>query len=298
MSKPKYYTLEPAYFRLDGGAMYGIIPKPLWHKVHPADEQNRVDMALRLLLIETNSQLIVIDTGIGDYHGEKFDHRFDVRGHKNPLVSALAEVSKKPSDVTDLVISHLHFDHVGGIATKNKDNQLAPVFERAKVHLHRAHWEYAHAPTERDSGSFHCHDFDPVIETYRQRDQIVWHEGEEGKILDYDTGGALNFKCSHGHTPHLMHPYDQHFIYLADLIPTSNHVHIPWVMGYDISPGRTTKDKRDFLDFVVQKNLTVIYEHDPLYWGSKIIRDNKGGYSTGELHRKNDKSGYSLDLGR
>lgn len=297
MSNLKYYTLEPAYFRLDGGAMYGIIPKPLWNKVHPADELNRVDMALRLLVIETPNQLIIIDTGIGDYHGDKFDSRFDVRGKKNPLEEALTLIGKNTTDVTDLVISHLHFDHVGGIGHKNEEGHFKAVFPKAKLHLHRQHWDYAHAPTERDSGSFHTEDFDAVIEIYRRTDQIIWHQGEEGKILDYDGGGSLNFKCSHGHTPHLMHPYDDKFIYLADLIPTSNHVHIPWVMGYDISPGVTTKDKRQFLDFVVDKNLTVIYEHDPKFWGSKIAQDGRGGYNTAGLRAKDtNTNAYLLEL--
>lgn len=296
MSTLKYHTLEPAYFRLDGGAMYGIIPKPLWNKVHPADEQNRVDMALRLIAIETAKQFIIIDTGIGDYHGDKFDSRFDVRGEKNPLTQALAKIGKKPSDVTDLVISHLHFDHVGGIGIKDNDGALVPIFQNARLHLHRDHYDYAHRPTERDSGSFHSHDFDPVIEHYRAKGQIIWHEGEDGKILDYDGGGSLNFKCSHGHTPHLMHPYDDKFIYLADLIPTSNHVHIPWVMGYDISPGVTTIDKRKFLEFIVDKNLTVIYEHDPKFWGSKVVRDDKGNFNVGEIFAVAGNSAYSLPL--
>lgn len=296
MSKLKYHTLEPAYFRLDGGAMYGIIPKPLWQKVHPADEHNRVDMALRLMVIESKTQLIVIDTGIGDYHGDKFDQRFDVRGQKSPLEKALAQIGKKASDVTDLVLSHLHFDHVGGIGKKNKAGELVPVFPKARLHLHRDHYGYAHHATERDSGSFHVDDFTPVIEYYRKKKQIKWHKGQKGTILKYDNGEKLKFRCSHGHTPNLMHPYDDKFIYLADLIPTSNHVHIPWVMGYDICPGVTTQDKRDFLNFIVKKDLTVIYEHDPKFWGSKIVSDKKGGFNPGELLPVKKKSGYSLNL--
>ena len=296
MSELKYYTLEPAYFRLDGGAMYGIIPKPLWNKVHEADEQNRVDMSLRLMAIETKSQLIVIDTGIGDYHGEKFEKRFDVRGQKDPLTKAVEAIGKKASDVTDLVISHLHFDHVGGIGVAASDNTLEPVFKNARLHLHREHWAYAHAPTERDSGSFHSHNFDPLVDYYRTNSKLVWHEGKDGEILKYDGGGSLRFKCSYGHTPHLMHPYDDKFIYLADLIPTSNHVHIPWVMGYDISPGVTTKDKRDFLEFVVEKDLTIIYEHDPKYWGSKVVRDDKGGFDPDQKFETKQLTNFQLDL--
>tara|TARA_R110000868_G_scaffold334233_8_gene594986 strand:- start:1512 stop:2402 length:891 start_codon:yes stop_codon:yes gene_type:complete len=296
MTDLKYYTLEPAYFRLDGGAMYGIIPKPLWNKVHQADDQNRVDMSLRLMAIETKSQLIVIDTGIGDYHGDKFDARFDVRGQKDPLTKAVEAIGKKPSDVTDLVISHLHFDHVGGIGIADGGKTLSPVFKNARLHLHRDHWAYAHAPTERDGGSFHTHNFDPVVDYYRSNSKIVWHEGNDGEILKYDGGGSLRFKCSFGHTPYLMHPYDDKFIYLADLIPTSNHVHIPWVMGYDIAPGVTTKDKRQFLEFVLEKNLTIIYEHDPKFWGSKVVRDGKGGFDPDQKFETKQLTNFQLDL--
>lgn len=292
----KYHTLEPAYFRLDGGAMYGIIPKPLWNKVHPADEQNRVDMSLRLMAIETKTQLIIIDTGIGDYHGEKFDNRFDVRGEKDPLSKTVEAIGRSPDEVTDLVITHLHFDHVGGIATVDDQGAFIPVFKNARLHLHREHWGYAHNATERDGGSFHTHNFDPVVDYYRQAGKIIWHEGESGEILKYDGGKSMNFKCSHGHTPHLMHPYDDKFIYLADLIPTSNHVHIPWVMGYDISPGVTTKDKREFLELIVENNLTIIFEHDPKFWGSKVERDNRGGFSTAQLKPVKNKPSYLLEL--
>jgi len=174
----KYHTLEPAYFRLDGGAMYGIIPKPLWNKVHEADESNRVDMALRVLAIETKTRFIIIDTGIGDYHGDKFDSRFDVRGEKNPLAKAIEAMGRKVSDVTDLIISHLHFDHVGGIGIRNNKDELEAVFKNANLHLHRDHWAYAHTPTERVSGSFHTQDFDPIVDFYRTENKIVWHEGE------------------------------------------------------------------------------------------------------------------------
>ena len=292
----KYHTLEPAYFRLDGGAMYGIIPKPLWNKVHEADESNRVDMALRVLAIETKTRFIIIDTGIGDYHGDKFDSRFDVRGEKNPLAKAIEAMGRKVSDVTDLIISHLHFDHVGGIGIRNNKDELEAVFKNANLHLHRDHWAYAHTPTERDSGSFHTQDFDPMVDFYRTENKIVWHEGESGTILTYDDGQELNFKCSHGHTPFLMHPYDNKFIYLADLIPTSNHVHIPWVMGYDISPGVTTKDKREFLDFIIEKDLTIIYEHDPKFWGSKVVTDIKTGFAVSHPNETAKSTTQRLEL--
>jgi glyoxylase-like metal-dependent hydrolase (beta-lactamase superfamily II) len=278
MSKTKqYFCLEPAHFRLDGGAMFGIIPKPMWNKVHPADEYNRIELSLRLEMIKTEEKIIIIDTGIGDYHGEKFDQRFDVKSDKSPLKLALEALNLAPDDVTDLVLSHLHFDHIGGIG-ELVGGEMTAVFKNAKCHIHKSHYDYAHSPTLRDGGSFHTKNFDPVLDYYKDKDLLIFHNGEEGTIIEMPEGD-LKFKCSHGHTPFLMHPYDEKYIYLADLIPTSNHVHIPWVMGYDISPGVTVEDKQIFLQFVIDNNLQIIFEHDPVYWGASIKLDERKGFT-------------------
>ena len=275
----KHYLVEPGKFRLDGGAMFGIVPKPLWSKVAPPDEFNRIDLALRLWLIKMDNQIVLVDTGIGDGYEEKFFTQFDIRQPSSPLEAALGKMGVSSEDITDLVISHLHFDHVGGIG-KRVDGEIHPVFPHARCHIHKKHYQYACSPTLRDKGSFHGHNFEPVIEYYRKKDLIVWHTGEEGELLE-----SLHFRCSHGHTPWLMHPYNDQFIYLADLIPTANHVHIPWVMAYDISPGVTTADKQNFLDFVLEKKLTIIFEHDPLYWGAVVEKDESGKrYRCGRRH--------------
>ena len=257
----EHFLLEPGRFRLDGGAMFGIVPKPLWSKVAPPDDYNRIDLALRLWLIKMPNHIILVDTGIGDVYEEKFCQQFDIRQGNSPLEGALASVGVSTDEVTDLVLSHLHFDHAGGIG-KRVGGEIHPLFSRARCHIHKEHYAYSCQPTPRDKGSFHRHNFEPVIDYYRKNNQMVWHTGEEGLLLE-----SLYFRCSHGHTPWLMHPYDERFIYLADLIPTSHHVHIPWVMGYDISPGVTTTDKLEVLDFVLEKGLTIIFEHDPSYWG-------------------------------
>lgn len=289
----KHYCISPGMFRLDGGAMFGIIPKPLWNKVAPADEQNRIDLDLRLWLIKTPSQNILVDTGIGDYHGEKFDKRFDVRQENSPLENALAKVNLTPDEITDLIVSHLHFDHVGGIANI-VDEKVVPALKNATLHVHRDHYHYSLKPTQRDAGSFHINIFDPVIKEMDSKGKINWLEGAQGNILELDGGETIKFKCSHGHTPHMIHPYSNEFIYLADIIPTSNHVHIPWVMGYDISPGITTENKEEFLDFIFEKNLKIIYEHDPIYWGSTIIKNDRGNYVPGELFKKGEDHINSL----
>lgn len=296
MQSKQYFSIEPARFKLDGGAMFGIIPKPLWSKVHPADEENRIELALRLILIKDRQQQedkqrnILIDTGIGDYHGEKWNSRFGVTGLKSPLELALAEIGIKPEDITDLIISHLHFDHVGGIG-KMVDGKIEPVLKNATVHLHKKHFEYSQHPTDRDSGSFQIEHFMPVIKWYEEHKQVHFVEGMEGDLI-----AGIKYKCSMGHTPYLLHPYDNKMIYMADLIPTSNHVHIPWVMGYDISPGVTTIDKKDFLTMIEQKHLTMIFEHDPIYFGSTVKKNEKGDFVCDEKKLQKDSTAYLITM--
>ncbi|MBY0518680.1 MAG: MBL fold metallo-hydrolase [Bacteriovoracaceae bacterium] len=264
----KYSALHPATFKLDGGAMFGIIPKPLWEKQIPSDELNRIHLSLRVLCIQTENRVILVDSGIGDYHDSKFSQRFAIQGGATPLVNTLKEAQIKIEDVTDIVITHLHFDHVGGLGSE-AGNFLFP---NAKLHLHKSHYEYSLSPTQRDTGSFQTEYFKPVIEQMEKAKRIVWHEGPEGKILT-DGNYQLNFRCSHGHTPWLMHPFDTKMIYMADLVPTSAHVPIAWVMGYDIAPGITTINKADFYQFISEKNLSMIFEHDIKFWGCKISWD-------------------------
>lgn len=271
----RYYSLSPSSFKLDGGAMFGIIPKPLWSKKVSADEENRILLSLRSLCIQIGKRLIVIDTGIGNYHDQKFIDQFDIKSPDNPLLHSLLKIGYHPDQVTDLILSHLHFDHVGGLGHK-ENGVLVPSFKNATYHIHKDHFEYAKNPTERDAGSFLSPSYLPLIDARNKEKKVHWCEGEQGTILKEDNY-ELKFLTSHGHTPYLMHSYDLEWIYLADLVPTSAHIHIPWVMGYDISPGITTKDKRVLLEFVIEKNLKVFFEHDPIYFGASIKHQMKNG---------------------
>jgi glyoxylase-like metal-dependent hydrolase (beta-lactamase superfamily II) len=292
--KRENYIIQPSWFRLDGGAMFGIIPKPLWERKKPADELNRINLALRLWLIKTNDNVILIDTGIGDYHDEKFNKNFDVRTDADPLESALNSIGLKTTDITDLIISHLHFDHIGGLVKKTSDG-VTPALPHVQCHLHQKHYDYSLNPTARDKGSFHHHIYDPVINYYKENNQLSLYKEEEGEFFALDNNVTLKYRCSHGHTPWMMHPYDDQFIYCADLIPTSAHIPIPWVMGYDISPGVTTEDKKSFLNFIEKKNLKLIYEHDDIYWGSTIIKNEKGQNILGDGFNSQDKKAYQID---
>ncbi len=286
--KTSLSVIEPAHFKLDGGAMFGIIPRPLWEKKIKPDEYGRIPLALRLLLIETEDRKILLDTGIGDYHGENFMSQFDIPKEKFPLTKALEERQLKPHDITDIILSHLHFDHVGGLFTIAQGEPL-PCFPRAVIHLHKKHYQYALAPTPRDSGSFQSQFFIPIIQHYEQEGKIHWLEGEEGSICE-----DLKFKTSMGHTPYMIHPYNDDFIYLADLIPTEAHLPPAWVMGYDISPGITSVEKNLFLDFALEKNLLCFFEHDHQSYGGHIKKNSKGHFICEPLYKSKRKKIYSI----
>lgn len=257
----KTYILHPATFKLDGGAMFGIIPRPLWQKKIMPDENNRILMSLRVMLFETENRKVLVDTGIGEYHNEKFYKNFDIQCEENPLVKALADINIEADQITDIILTHLHFDHVGGIA--DKDNNL--LFRNATVHTHKKHYEYALNPTDRDSGSFHSHIFKDIL----NNSKLNLIDELEGTVIK-DGLDEIKFKTSFGHTPYMIHPYTDKYIYMADLVPMAHHIPIPWVMGYDIEPGVTTEYKKKFYDFIINNSLTMVFEHDDDNWGAKI----------------------------
>lgn len=266
--------LHPATFMLDGGAMFGIIPKLLWEKKISSDEYNRIAMSLRIVLIQKGDRNILIDTGIGNYHGEKFDSQFNVNGIDDHLPSVLEKYCHLSCDeITDIIITHLHFDHVGGLGSGDKNH--TPIFKNATIHLHKKHFEYAQNPTDRDKGSFHSHFFMPLLDYYQKHNQLNLLDHEDGDIIQQL---GIKFKVSFGHTPWMLHPIFENFIYMADLVPMGHHVNIPWVMGYDIEPGITTKYKKIFYDYIIENNLSMIFEHDIETWGGTLKIDEKGRY--------------------
>lgn len=283
-SMKKVHLLHPATFKLDGGAMFGIIPKPLWEKKIKPDEQNRILMSLRIMLIQTDDKNILIDTGVGDYHSDKFNHQFEIESELNPIAEILkVNFEITAEEITDIVLTHLHFDHVGGLGTGEKNEA---VFKNATLHIHQDHYDYALNSTPRDSGSFQKHFFQPLIEDYDKRKKVKWLNGESGEIIKE---ANLCYKSSFGHTPHMIHPYDEKFIYMADLVPMAHHIRVPWVMGYDIEPGVTCEFKEKFYDFITENNLTMIFEHDIASWGGTVKKDEKKGYLPNDVLSANGK---------
>ena len=278
----KIHLLHPATFKLDGGAMFGIIPKPLWEKKIAPDEHNRILMSLRVPFIETENRKILIDTGIGDYHGSKFDEQFDISDSNSPLTTVLAELAVTPADITDIILTHLHFDHVGGLGTF-KDQRPQLLFPNATVHVHQKHFEYSQNPTPRDKGSFQSHYFNDWLEIYRSRGKFNLLEELKGEIVP-----GVSYMTSFGHTPYMIHPIFDQYIYMADLTPMSHHVHIPWVMGYDIEPGVTVQYKEKFYQEIIERDLTMIFEHDVDIFGGKLAQNDKGHFYLNHTLTKKD----------
>ncbi len=276
----KYHSLYPSHFKLDGGAMFGIVPKPLWSKKIPADDLNRIEMNCRTFLIQTKSKNILIDLGVGSYHGEKFDNRFGINDNFNPVEELLEKnLNLNCNDITDVIVTHLHFDHVGGLGTKDG---LTPLFPNATFHLHTDHFDYALKPTPRDQGSFHRKFFEPLVKWYEKENQLNWLNGNSKNIL-VDQDYELKFQISHGHTPFQVLPYDKKMIYMGDLLPTSHHLNIAWTMGYDLHPGETALERVEIYNWIIQQNLSVIFDHDKDFWGAKLAQLSKYKYEFSDL---------------
>ena len=267
------YSIECGNFKLDGGAMFGVVPKPLWERTNPADSQNRIKMATRSLLIEDGKKLILIDCGLGDKQNEKFFSHFDRWGAFS-LVSSLKKRGFSPDDVTDVVFTHLHFDHCGGAIIYNKKGLLEPFFKNASFWCHQKHWEWAINSNKREKASFLKENIMPIQESGQLR--LI---EEDGRLINSPYLG-FNILLVDGHTEKQMLPIinykGQTIVFAGDLIPTLGHLPIPYIMGYDTRPLLTLEEKSFLLDLACRENYLLYLEHDPYNELISLKRDSKG----------------------
>jgi glyoxylase-like metal-dependent hydrolase (beta-lactamase superfamily II) len=254
------YPIETGNFKLDGGAMFGVVPKTIWNKTNPADENNLIDIAARCLLIEDGNRLILIDTGMGNKQSEKFFGYYSLWG-THSMDASLAKHGFHRDDVTDVFMTHLHFDHCGGSIIWNKEKTgYEPAFKNAKFWTNEAHWAWATKPNAREKASFLSENIIPMQES-GQLHFIAKPEGDFG-ICD------LNFGIFYvdGHTEKMMIPHIQYqgktIVFCADLIPTAGHLPLPYVMGYDTRPLLTMPEKTKFLTAAAENNYYLFLEHD------------------------------------
>ena len=260
----RIHALEAGLQQLDGGAMFGVVPKPLWQKRIPPDERNRIPLALRCLLIETPDALVLLDTGVGNKEDEKFREIYGIENPGTPtrLEDAIREVGYDPAAVDIVISTHLHFDHAGGNTLREPDGRVRPAFPAARHYVQKGEWEFAHLRNERIRASYMPLNYEPVAEAG------LWSfvEGETEIVP-----GVVVIPTP-GHTPHhqsvLVRSEGETACFLADLVPTAAHLPLPWIMGYDVEPLVTLESKRMLLARAAEEEWLLVFEHDPVVpWG-------------------------------
>lgn len=255
------YPIETGNFKLDGGAMFGVVPKSIWNRTNPADANNMIDMAARCLLIENGNRLILIDTGMGDKQSDKF-FSYYYRWGNHSLDSSLRKYGFHRDDITDVFMTHLHFDHCGGSIQWNKDRtDYEPAFKNALFWTNEAHWEWATQPNAREKASFLTENLLPMKES----GQLRFITRDESSFLPTSELG-FGILFIDGHTEKQMIPHisykDRTLVFVADLLPTVGHIPLPYVMGYDTRPLLTLSEKASFLKNAVNNNYYLFLEHD------------------------------------
>ncbi|HVD06421.1 MAG TPA: MBL fold metallo-hydrolase [Gemmatimonadaceae bacterium] len=262
----RIHAIQAGGQRLDGGAMFGVVPKPLWERRIPPDERNRIQLGMRCLLIEHKSGLILIDTGAGNKETEKF---YDIYGIENKgangrtaLEDGLAQLGVAPEDITLVINSHLHFDHAGGNTYRDPEGVVRPSFPKARYLVQRGEYRYATHPNERTSASYFPLNYEPL----REAKSLVLADGER-EIAD-----GIRAIPTPGHVPFhqgiLIESQGERAFFLGDLVPTTSHLPLPWIMGYDVEPLVTLETKRAILARAKQEHWLVVFEHDATNaWG-------------------------------
>lgn len=252
------YSIDTELFKLDGGAMFGVVPKVLWSRTNPPDENNLCTWAMRLLLIEDGDQLILVDTGLGDKQSEKFFGHYYIHG-ENTLDKSLAKHGFSRDDITDVFLTHLHFDHVGGAIIRDGD-QLVPAFKNAYYWSNAQHWKWATKPNDREKASFLSENILPIQESGR----LKFVEDQDAGVLNKN----ISIRFAFGHTDAMMMPQiqykDKTILYMADLLPSVGHIPLPYVMAYDMFPMKTLEERKNYWQEVADQEIICFLEHDPV----------------------------------
>jgi glyoxylase-like metal-dependent hydrolase (beta-lactamase superfamily II) len=262
------HVIDTGFFKLDGGAMFGVVPKVLWSKHIAADENNLCNWAARCLLVDEGNRLILIDTGLGDKQSEKF-FGYYFRSGEATLYSSILKAGFHPSDVTDVILTHLHFDHVGG-AVRRDDDRLVLSFPNAQYWSNSDQWQWANHPNPREKASFLPENILPIQES--------------GHLKFIEKGQSpfkhISFLHVNGHTEQMLLPLidmnGKKFLFAADLFPSSVHIPIAWVMAYDVRPLLSMEEKKEVLDQVVEEDITLIFEHDATWEAATVKRGERG----------------------
>lgn len=272
----KLYTINTGYFKLDGGAMFGVVPKSIWNEINPADENNMCSWALRCLLIEDGNRLILVDNGMGNKQAAKFFSYYYLHGD-DTLDKSLAKYGFHQDDITDVILTHLHFDHCGG-SIEREGEKLVPAFKNAVYWSNKKHWDWAVNPNEREKASFLKENILPIEESGQlkmvngewsivsKENQIV---NNRLQTISSEINSSLSFRIVNGHTEAMMLPQINYkgrtIVFMADLLPSHGHLPIPYVMAYDMFPLTSLQEKKSFLKEAIENDYILFFEHDPLY---------------------------------
>jgi glyoxylase-like metal-dependent hydrolase (beta-lactamase superfamily II) len=252
----KVLSFNICNFKVDGGAMFGVVPKILWNRVYPADAENLIPLSLRSLVIETENRVVLIDNGFGEKQSEKFLSYFGIFGGDG-LIGGLNQLGYKPEDITDIILTHLHYDHCGGSIKQNVHGEFELTFPNAKIHIGKKQWESALEPNVREADSFLKENIVPIEELGALN--LI---DKEGILLP-----KIELRIFNGHTkgqiiPLIHLPNGKVLVYAADLFPSTAHIHLAWNMSYDVEPLITMKEKETFLNEALAKNYILFYQHD------------------------------------
>ncbi|MEM1000602.1 MAG: MBL fold metallo-hydrolase [Bacteroidota bacterium] len=269
----KLHSIETGNFKLDGGAMFGVVPKPLWQRTNPADDRNRIDMAMRCLLIEDDNRLFLVDNGIGHKYNDKFAQLYAVEHDKNTLDRSLDALGYHRRDITDVILTHLHFDHCGGSTEWHPTKERHTVaFENAHFWVQRSHLEWALNPNPREGASFYDENIRPLVESSQLR------------LLDGPTElfPGLELRVVNGHTEAQQLPLIDYkgrkILFAGDLFPSFGHLPLPYVMGYDVRPLVTMEERAEYLPWLVENEIILFYEHDAYHECGTVKQNDRGKY--------------------